>query len=94
MRGNIESVELLNKHGQDLEQMTRSGRTPLHIAAAYGHDELVDYLLLKHCSMDMVLKPAKPVKVQCVLAGYDRSLMHALYACAQSTHTQVQTCRL
>jgi ankyrin repeat protein len=63
MRGNIECVQLLERYGQDLEQLTRSGRTPLEIAAAYGQGELVDYLLSKHCTMETLPKPLKHSKV-------------------------------
>jgi ankyrin repeat protein len=73
MRGNIECVQLLERHGQDLEQLTRSGRTPLEIAAAFGHYELVDYLLSKDCTMDTVPRPLKSVKVRATTCDYVHS---------------------
>jgi ankyrin repeat protein len=64
MKGNIECMKLLEEYGQDLEMKTRSGRTPLEIAAAYGQDEMVTYLLSEDCSMDNVPKSAKHGKVR------------------------------
>jgi hypothetical protein len=63
VRGHIEVVQLLQRYQQDLEQRTRSGRTPLELAAAFGQGELLQYLLSKNCAIESVPRPLQPVKV-------------------------------
>ena len=46
---NTETVEILLAHGSDVNAKDDSGRTALHVAAVYGHREIMK-LLLKHGS--------------------------------------------
>ena len=48
----IELVEM----GGDLLAKSRDGSTPLHLAAYYGHDELVQYILKRASSVDPNLR--------------------------------------
>src|SRR5262245_50943132 len=43
--GDEDSVELLLKHGADVNAIAANGWTPLHIACAKGNESLVDLLL-------------------------------------------------
>jgi ankyrin repeat protein len=46
-RGRDECVEVLVEAGASLEAVDARGSTPLHAAAAGGHEDIVEYLLQK-----------------------------------------------
>jgi ankyrin repeat protein len=68
MHSSIEVLQLLNQSGYSrnvavLELLTKSGRTPLEVAAAFGQDEMLEYLVSSDCSIDPVPKPLPHHKV-------------------------------
>lgn len=44
-RGSLARLKSYQLAGADLSQPDPSGRTPLHVAALHGHEEIVQYLL-------------------------------------------------
>ena len=57
LSGSLESVELLLNYGADLNQQSRFGLTPLEVAAAYGHQDIVDLIYAVELSQSSSTSP-------------------------------------
>lgn len=55
---------LIDEFDDDPEAMTTNGRTPLHIASAFGQPEVVNFLLESNCDMNLTYKAPPPKKVR------------------------------
>jgi ankyrin repeat protein len=51
-KGDISKLKQLNFLEYYLQEKTDSGRYPLHCAAQYGHDDIVDYLLINQADIE------------------------------------------
>ncbi|XP_074596331.1 uncharacterized protein LOC141851486 [Brevipalpus obovatus] len=56
-QGDIEAGKLLLEMGESINTVNSDGKTPLHIAAANGHVEMVDYLLKKGADCNCLTLP-------------------------------------
>lgn len=54
MGNNLDAVELLIKTGLSIDAKTKVDRTPLHLAAFYGHERIASILLALDCEVDPV----------------------------------------
>ncbi|WP_353289347.1 ankyrin repeat domain-containing protein [Wolbachia endosymbiont (group A) of Paraperithous gnathaulax] len=52
MTGNVDIAKVLLKHNADINTKNNEGRTALHYAAKYNHQELVELLLAHGASYD------------------------------------------
>ncbi|XP_057329977.1 serine/threonine-protein phosphatase 6 regulatory ankyrin repeat subunit B-like [Microplitis mediator] len=69
--GDIKLVELRIRQGADVNDLRRNGRTPLHVAAQYGHPKIIELLVNNGARLDSVLKgPTKtgytPLHLACL----------------------------
>ena len=53
--GKAEAAEVLIRHGADVEALSETGDTPLHIAAFKGRIEVVQALLIAEADVSVVL---------------------------------------
>ncbi|XP_057321151.1 putative ankyrin repeat protein RF_0381, partial [Microplitis mediator] len=68
--GDIKLVKLRIRQGADVNDLGRNGRSPLHVAAAYGYPEIIELLINNGARLDSVLNgPTKngytPLHIAC-----------------------------
>jgi ankyrin repeat protein len=57
-------------HYDDGEAVELAGGTPLHFAAAYGHKNMVEFLLFKHAAVDIKDNDGETPLLVAVMGGY------------------------
>ena len=51
--GNLAAIEVLSKHGAELNAMNSNLRTPLHLAAFNGHYQVLEALLTRGAAVNL-----------------------------------------
>jgi ankyrin repeat protein len=83
--GNAVAVKRLISAGADINARNEAGWTPLHFAAAEGHNDIIDLLLNKGARIDAQDKDGITPLIKAIVMGKDDSVEHLLKRGAEVT---------
>lgn len=63
-KGDLATIKKLVEEGVDINETDKDGNTPLHVAAAKGHMEIVRYLTEHKATPKTKVKPEKRADAQ------------------------------